>query len=139
VNEQEKNQNVQNENNNDTNVNYETFTIEKNSSNQQYIIHNFRTAHQQRPNHFYFLCPYEFSSKTHKINNIRCHIFNSEHPQYNTHNFYEFKVPIILVLQSYTIPSTKMTLKITLEPFVFCLHHGVQFLTSNQISLYLVK
>jgi len=25
----------------------------------------------------------------------------------------------------------KMTVKITLEPFVFCLHHGVQFLTSN--------
>jgi hypothetical protein len=33
----------------------------------------------------------------------------------------------------------KMTLKIMLEPFVFCLHHGVQFLTSNQISLYCGK
>ncbi len=29
--------------------------------------------------------------------------------------------------------------KITLEQFVFYLHHGVQFLTSNQISLYLGK
>jgi hypothetical protein len=42
VNEQEKNQNVQNENDNDTDVNYEAFTIDKNSSNQQYIIHYFR-------------------------------------------------------------------------------------------------
>jgi len=33
----------------------------------------------------------------------------------------------------------KMTLKIMLEPFVFCLHHGVQFLASNQISQYLGK
>jgi hypothetical protein len=30
-----KKTNVQNENDNDTNVNYETFTIDKNSSNQQ--------------------------------------------------------------------------------------------------------
>jgi hypothetical protein len=37
-----KNENVQNENNNDTNVNYETFAIDKNSSNQQYTIHNFK-------------------------------------------------------------------------------------------------
>jgi hypothetical protein len=32
-----------------------------------------------------------------------------------------------------------MTLKITPKAFVFCLHHGIQFLTSNQISLYLGK
>jgi hypothetical protein len=27
----------------------------------------------------------------------------------------------------------KMIIKITPEPFVFCLHHGIQFLTSNLI------
>jgi hypothetical protein len=86
ANEQEKNQNVQNENDNDNDVNYETFTIDKNSPNQQYIIHNFRIDYIQRITHFNFLCPYEFFSNTKKINNIRCHIFNSEHPQYNTHN-----------------------------------------------------
>jgi hypothetical protein len=107
VNEQEKNQNVQNENNNDIDVNYETFTIDKNSSNQQNIIHNFWINYQQRPIYFNFLCPYEFYNKTNKINNIHCHRFNSEHHEYNTHSLYEFKVPKILVLQSYTIPSPK--------------------------------
>jgi hypothetical protein len=47
VNEQEKNQNVQNDNDNDTNVNYEIFTVDKNSSNQQFIIHNFRIDYQR--------------------------------------------------------------------------------------------
>jgi len=83
VNEQEKIQNVQNDNDNDD-VNYETFTIDKNSSNQQYIMHNFKIDYQQRFVHFNFLHPYEFSIKTNKINNICCHRFNSEHPQYNT-------------------------------------------------------
>jgi hypothetical protein len=87
-NEQEKNQNVQNENNNDTNVNYENFTVDKNSSNQQYIIHNFSVDYQQKPTHFNFLCPYELFNKTNKINNISCHKFNNEHLQYNTHNLY---------------------------------------------------
>jgi len=59
---QEKNQNVQNENNNDTNVNYEIFIVDKNSSNQQYIIHNFAVDYQHKPIYFNFLCPYEFSS-----------------------------------------------------------------------------
>jgi hypothetical protein len=72
ANEQEKNQNVQNENNNDTNVKYETFIVDKNSSNQQYIVHNFKINYQQRPNHLNFLRPYEFSNKINKINNIHC-------------------------------------------------------------------
>jgi hypothetical protein len=46
ANEQEKNQNVQNENDNDTNANYETFLVDKNLSNQLYIIHNFRVDYQ---------------------------------------------------------------------------------------------
>jgi hypothetical protein len=96
-----KNQNVQTENNNDIDVNYETFEIDKNSSNQQYKTHNFRINYQQRPTHFSSLCPYEISNKTNKIN-MCCHRFNSEHPQYNTHSLYKFKVPI---LQSYTRPS----------------------------------
>jgi len=79
ANEQEKNQNVQNENNNDTDVKYETFIVDKNSSNQQYIIHNFKINYQQIPNHLNFLCPYEFSNKINKINNIHCYNFNSEH------------------------------------------------------------
>jgi hypothetical protein len=62
--------NVQNENDDDIDVNYEIFIVDKNSSNQQYIIHNFRIDYQHRLIHFYFLCPYEFSSKTNKINNI---------------------------------------------------------------------
>jgi hypothetical protein len=41
-----KNQNVQNENDNDINANYENFTIDKNSSNQSYIIQNFRVHYQ---------------------------------------------------------------------------------------------
>jgi hypothetical protein len=28
-----------------------------------------------------------------------------DHPQYKTHNIYEYKIPKILVIQSYTIPS----------------------------------
>ncbi len=42
VNEQKQIQNVENENDKDIDVNYETFTVDKNSSNQQYIIHNYR-------------------------------------------------------------------------------------------------
>jgi len=110
VNEQEKIQNVQNDNDNDD-VNYETFTIDKNSSNQQYIMHNFKIDYQQRFVHFNFLHPYEFSIKTNKINNICCHRFNSEHPQYNTHSIYKFKVQKILVLQCYTIHSQKNDLQ----------------------------
>jgi hypothetical protein len=98
VNEQKQIQNVQNENDKDIDVNYETFTIDKNSSNQQNIIHNFRIDYKQKPTHFNFLRPYKFSSKTNKINNIHCHKFNSEHLQYNTHSLYKFKVPKILVL-----------------------------------------
>ncbi len=52
-----------------------------------------------------------FFGKTNKINNIRCHRFNSEHPQYNTHNLYKFKVPKILIIQSYMIPSQKNDLE----------------------------
>ncbi len=62
-----------NENDKDTNANYETFTIDRNTSNQQYIIHNFRVNYQQRPIHYNILCPYEFSSKINKINDICCH------------------------------------------------------------------
>ncbi len=69
---------IQNENNNDIDVNYETFAIDKNSSNQQYTTHNFRIDYQQRPTHYNSLCPYEIFSKTNKIN-ICCHRFNSEH------------------------------------------------------------
>jgi hypothetical protein len=47
-----KNQNVKNENDIDTDVNYETFKVEKNSSNQKYIIHNFRVTYQQNPYSF---------------------------------------------------------------------------------------
>jgi hypothetical protein len=136
---QEKNQNVQNENDNDIDVNYETSIVDQNSLDQQYIIHNFRINYQQRPNHLNSLCPYEFSNKTNKINNIHCYKFNSEHRQYNTHNLYEFKVPEIIVLESYKIPSQKNDVEIMPELFVFFLHHGVQFLTSNQISLYFGK
>lgn len=39
-------------NDNETNTNYETFTIDRNSSNQQYIIHNFRVDYQQKPIHY---------------------------------------------------------------------------------------
>jgi len=102
-----KNQNVQSENDNDTNVNYETFTIHKNSSNRQYIIHNFRIDCWQIPIHSNFLCPYEFSSKIDKINNICFRRFNSEHFQYNTHSLYKFKIPKIPILQNYIIPSQK--------------------------------
>ncbi len=52
MNEQEKNQSVQMKNDNETNTNYETFTIDRNSSNQQYIIHNFRVDYQQKPIHY---------------------------------------------------------------------------------------
>ncbi len=111
ANEQEKNQNVQNENDNHTGANYETFTIDKNSSNQQYINHNFRVNCQHRFTHFNYLCPYEFSSNINKINNIHCHRFNNEHLQFNTYNLYEFKEPKILDLQSYTIPSQKFDIE----------------------------
>jgi hypothetical protein len=83
--------------------------VDKKSSNQQYIIHHFKVNYQQKPTHFNFSCPYEFSNKTNKINNISCHKFNNEHSQYNTHNLYEFKVPRIPVLQNHTTPSQKQT------------------------------
>jgi hypothetical protein len=44
-------QNVQNENDKDIDVNYETFIVDKNSSNQQYIIHDFGIDYQQKPTH----------------------------------------------------------------------------------------
>ncbi len=111
ANEQEKNQNVQNENDNHADANYETFTIDKNSSNQQYIIHSFRFNYQHKSTHFNYLCPYEFSSNINKINNIHCHRFNNEHLRYNTYSLYEFKEQKIIVLQSYTIPSQKNDLE----------------------------
>ncbi len=89
-----KKSNVQNENDNDIDANCETFTIDKNSSNQQYVIHNFRFDCQQKTTNFNYLCPFEFSNKINKIN-IYCYIFNNEHPQYNTHNLDIFKLPKI--------------------------------------------
>jgi len=118
-------------NDNDIDTNYETFIVDRNSSNQQYIIHNFRVHDQQRPIHFHFLCPFEFSSEIDKINSICCHIFNNEHPQYNTHILYEFKVTNIQFNKVTRYLHKKKTPKITHEQFVFYLHHGVQFLTSN--------
>jgi hypothetical protein len=100
-----KKSNCPNENDKDIDTNHETFTIDRNSSNQKYIIHNFRVDYQQRPIHFNTLCPYEFCRKINKINDICCHWFNNEHPQYNTHILYELEVPKISILQSYTIPS----------------------------------
>jgi hypothetical protein len=40
-----------------------------------------------------------------KINNTNCNWFHQIHPQYDTHNLYEYKIPKILVIQNYTIPS----------------------------------
>jgi len=72
----------------------------------QYIIHNFfyrlpiKTLYK-----FEFLSPYDFSSKVNKINNTPCNWFHQNHPQYDPHNSYEYKIPKILVIQNYTIPS----------------------------------
>jgi hypothetical protein len=127
ANEQEKNQNVQNENNNDTNANYETFIVDRNSSNQKYIIHNFRVDYQHKFIHFNSLCPYEFSSKINKINNIHCHRFNNEHLQYNTKILHRFKELEILVLQSYTIHSPKNEVENYAQAFciLFTLWHTI--------------
>ncbi len=101
---EEKLQNIYIEKYNNINNSFETFTIEKTSSNMQYVIHNFHTYYQQRPNIFEYLSPYEFSSKVNKINNTCCNQFHQNHPQYDTHNLYEYKIPKILVIQN-TIPS----------------------------------
>jgi hypothetical protein len=74
-----------------------------------------------------------------QINNICCHKFNSEHLQYSTHSLHEFKVPKIPVVQSYIILSPKNDLENYAQTICIFLHHGTQFLTSNQISLYLGK
>jgi hypothetical protein len=54
---------------------------------------------------FEFLSPYEFSSKVNKINSTCCNQFHQNHPQYDTHTLYEYKISKILVIQNYTIPS----------------------------------
>lgn len=104
---QENNHNIHNKKDIKTNKNYETFTIDQNSSKLQHIIHNFRFNYQQRSNLFYSLCPYEFSSKINKINNIHCHRLQDEQPQFNIHSFYEYKIPKVPILQSYTIPTQR--------------------------------
>jgi hypothetical protein len=62
---------------------------------------------------------YEFSSKTNKVNKVQNHKFFHDHPQYNTHSLYEYKIPKVPILQSYTIPSQKMIPKIMFEQFLF--------------------
>jgi hypothetical protein len=73
VNEQENKDMNQNKNINLLNEKFETFTVDKKKFNSEYIIHKFQTNYQQIPNFFEYLFPYEFSSKTNKINNIRSH------------------------------------------------------------------
>jgi hypothetical protein len=73
-------QNIHFEKNNNIDNNFETFTVEKTSSNMQYIIHNFHTNYQQRPDIFEYLSPYEFSSKVNKINNTCCNQFHKTSP-----------------------------------------------------------
>ncbi len=85
--------------------NFETFIVERTSSNIQYIIHNFCIKYQQRPDIFEYFFPYEFSNKFNKINNTCYNRFHQNHPQYDTHYLYEYKIPKILVIQNYTIPS----------------------------------
>lgn len=93
-------------NNNENGSNYETFTIEKNNQNQQYIIHKFKVNYQQKVDRLDSLHPYEFANKINKIN-IYYHNFWNAQLQSSTHNLYEYKVIKILVMQRYTIPSKK--------------------------------
>jgi hypothetical protein len=78
------------------------FIINKNSKNSQYIIHGFQIDHQQKPR---FLPPYEFFSKIKKINKIKVIfiVIGFITTTFNTTPmvFYEYKIPKILVLQSY--------------------------------------
>jgi hypothetical protein len=80
------------------------FTVDKNLANSKYIIHNFQITINKDPKSF---SPYEFSRKTNKVNNVHNHRFYHDHPQYNTHSLYEYKIPKVPILQSYTIPSQK--------------------------------
>jgi hypothetical protein len=68
-------------------------------------MHNFHTNYQQRPNIFESFSPYEFSSKVNKINNTHCNRFHQNYLQYNIHSLNEYKIPKILVIKNYTIPS----------------------------------
>jgi hypothetical protein len=54
VNEQENKEVNQNKNNNFINENFQTFTIDGNLGNLEYIIHKFQINYQQIPNFFEF-------------------------------------------------------------------------------------
>jgi hypothetical protein len=63
-------------------------------------MHNFCTYHQQRPNIFESLSPYEFYGKVNKINNTHCNGFHQNHLQYGTHSLNEYKIPKIPIIQN---------------------------------------
>jgi hypothetical protein len=103
--------NESNESNNLPNDHFETFIIDKKIENLKYIIHNFQTDYQQIPKIFEYFPPYEFFSKTNKINNVHSHWFHENHHQCKIHNIYEYNIPEIPILQTYTISSQKNDLK----------------------------
>jgi hypothetical protein len=89
------------------NENFEIFKIEFFRENSEYLMNNFWTDYQHRPNFFWYFSPYEFSHKTNKINNIHNHWFHEDRPQYKTHNIYGYKIPRIPIFQIYKIPLEK--------------------------------
>jgi hypothetical protein len=109
----------QNKNNNIINEHFEKFTTHKKFKTLKYIINNFRIYYQQRPNIFDFFFWYDIFNKTNKINNIRSHSFNQYHHTYKTHCIYEYKIPQISILQSYTIPSPKKSKILRSNNFYF--------------------
>jgi hypothetical protein len=115
---QETNQNVQNENDNDTNVKYETFIFDKNSSSQQYIIHNKYLFTLVLYVHMNFIVR-QIKSTTFVVIYVIMNTLST------TSTTFMNSKPKMIVLQSYTILSQKKTLKITAKQFVFYLHHGV--------------
>jgi len=125
----------QNENTNLPNDHFETFTINKNLENLEYIIHNFRTNYQQRPKTFDYFPPYEFSSKTNKINNVHSHQLHEIYPQYKIRSIYEHNTPKIPILQNYTISSQKNDLENNAQAIPIIFFHGELYLTSKIIFL----
>jgi hypothetical protein len=61
--------------------------------------------------------------------------FHHDHLQYKTHSICEHKIPKILVVQSYTIPSQKMIYKIIFEQFLFSFLHGELRLILKRVFL----
>ena len=86
---------------------HKTFKLQKQTTNKEFILHNFYIDYRFGPLVMDDISPYKFINRTSKSKNIHGNRYLEEHPQYYSHSVQKLDIETILILQSYKILANK--------------------------------